>query len=125
MENYNGQDEQNGRTALGFLAGLLIGGLAGAVTTLLMAPQSGERTRAQIQSKGVAWREQATDSIEETLEQARVSGRRLTAGVQKQADKIQHQAEKLQQRGQDLLDEQKERWSPVAEAGQKAVNGAD
>ena len=39
--------------------------------------------------------------------------------------KVQKQAEKIQQRGQDLLDEQKERWSPVVGAGQKAVNGSD
>jgi len=30
---------------------------------------------------------------------------------------------KIQQRSQDALDEQKERWSPLVEAGQKAVKG--
>lgn len=125
MENDNGQYEQSGRAALGFLAGLLIGGLAGAVTTLLMAPQSGQRTRAQIQRKGIALRNQATEAIEDKMVDARDTGRRLSEDVHKQAAKIQKQAEKLQQRGQDLLDGQKERWSPVVEASQKAVNGND
>lgn len=125
MENEYNTYEQNGQVALGFLAGLLIGGLAGAVTTLLLAPQSGQRTRAQIQRKGIALRDQATDALEETIEDARNTGRRLSADVHQQAAKIQKQAEKIQQRGQDLLDGQKERWSPVVEAGQKAVNGGD
>ena len=117
-------DDHNGQTALGFLAGLVIGGLAGAVTMLLMAPQSGQRTRAQIQRKGMALREQASDTLEETMDQARDTGRQISATVQKQADKLQRQAGKIQQRGQDMLDEQKERWSPVVEAGQKAAKGS-
>ncbi len=125
MEDNNSHYEQNGRTALGFLAGLLIGGLAAAVTTLLIAPQSGQRTRAQIQRKGIELSHQATEAIEDKLDDARDTGRRLTADMHKQAAKVQKQAEKIQQRGQDLLDEQKERWSPVVGAGQKAVNGAD
>lgn len=123
MDNEYNDNNQMGRTALGFLAGLLIGGLAGAVTTLLLAPQSGERTRAQIQRRGLALKHQATEAIEDTLDEARDTGRRLSDDVHKQAAKIQKQAEKIQQRGQDLLDEQKERWTPVVAAGQKAVNG--
>jgi gas vesicle protein len=126
MENYDDEHEpgdQNVQMALGFLAGILIGGLAGAGTMLLLAPQSGKRTRAQIQHKGVELRDQATESIEDAMDQARATGRHISAGVHKQADKIQQKAEKIQQRGQDMLDDQKERWSPVVEAGQKAVQG--
>jgi gas vesicle protein len=63
--------------SLGFLAGLLIGGLAGATTMLLLAPQSGQRTRAQIQHKGEALREQATEAIEEKVAEARDTSRRI------------------------------------------------
>ena len=35
------------------LFGMLIGGLVGAVTMLLLAPQSGKRTRAQIQQEAI------------------------------------------------------------------------
>jgi gas vesicle protein len=126
MENYDDEhDGYNVRAALGFLAGILIGGLAGAGTMLLLAPQSGKRTRAQIRHKSLELRDQATDTIEEAITEARATGQHLTERVQKQAGKIQKQADKLQQRGQDVIDAQKERWSPVVEAGQKAVNGAD
>lgn len=126
MENYHAEHEQsqhNVQMAVGFLAGILIGGLAGAGTMLLLAPQSGKRTRNQIRHKGLELRDQATDTLEEAMGQARDTGRHISAGVHKQADKIQHQAEQIQKRGQDLLDEQKERWAPVVDAGQKAVKG--
>ncbi len=126
MENEHDEYEQsdhNVRRALGFAAGILIGGLAGAGTMLLLAPQSGKRTRAQIRHKGLELRDQATDTIEEALVEARATGRHISASVHKQADKIQQQAEKMQQRGQEVINAQKERWSPVVEAGQKAVNG--
>jgi gas vesicle protein len=128
MEHYHDEDEHseyNVQAALGFLAGIVIGALAGAGTMLLLAPQPGKQTRDQIRHKGLELRDQATDTIKNAMTQARSTGRHISAGVNKQADKIQQKAEKIQQRGHDMLDEQKERWSPVVEAGQKAVQGTD
>jgi gas vesicle protein len=42
----------NNNNILGVLAGLLVGGLAGAVTMLLLAPQSGKDTRMEISDGG-------------------------------------------------------------------------
>jgi gas vesicle protein len=36
-----------------FVAGFLIGGLVGAATALLLAPQSGEETRAAIRDRSI------------------------------------------------------------------------
>jgi hypothetical protein len=36
---------------------------------------------------------------------------------------IQDHSEDLEQRGQDVVDEQKERWAAVVEAGKTAVQG--
>jgi gas vesicle protein len=124
MEHYEDEHGHFVHTARGFLAGILVGGLAGAGTMLLLAPQSGQRTRVQIRRKGEDLRDQAVDSMEDAMAQARATSRHITAGVHKQADKIQQQAEKIQQRGQDALDAQKERWSPVVEAGKNAVSGS-
>lgn len=49
-----------------FLAGLLIGGLVGAVAALLLAPQSGEETRTQIKEKSIELRDKANASLEDT-----------------------------------------------------------
>lgn len=124
MDDYNDEHEHYGHTARGFLAGVLIGGLAGAGAMLLLAPQSGQRTRTEIRQTGEDMRDQAVDSVQDAMLQARATSRHITANVHKQADKIQQQAETLHQRGQDMLDAQKERWSPVVEAGQKAVSGS-
>jgi gas vesicle protein len=48
MINENLVPEYHHNNIFGVLAGLLIGGLAGAVTMLLLAPQSGKDTRMQI-----------------------------------------------------------------------------
>ena len=39
-----------------FFAGLVIGGLVGAALALLLAPQSGEETRAQIRDKSLEYK---------------------------------------------------------------------
>ena len=48
-----------------FLAGFVLGGLAGAVTALLLAPQSGEETRVQIHDKSIELKDKATETAEE------------------------------------------------------------
>ncbi len=48
------------------LIGLLIGSVAGAIAMLLMAPQSGKGTRAQIQNKTIELRDQTTKNIKES-----------------------------------------------------------
>jgi len=117
MDNHDHEHENGVNQLGGFLAGLLIGGLAGAVAMLLLAPQSGKRTRAQIQLKSIELREQTTEAVEDAMAQARTKGRQIRAGVREQA-------EVLQQHGQAVLDEQKENWSALVEAGKTAVQGS-
>ncbi len=47
-----------------FLAGFLIGGLVGAATALLLAPQSGEDTRNVIVTKSIELKEMAVNEAE-------------------------------------------------------------
>lgn len=110
------QDENTGQGLKGFLVGTLVGGLIGATAMLLMAPQSGQKTRAKIQRAGLELREQTVTGLEDAVAQTRAKANEITTGVREKAEKIQ-------QRGQEMLDQQKERWTPVVEAGQKAVQG--
>jgi gas vesicle protein len=48
-----------------FFAGLMIGGLVGAGLALLLAPQSGEKTRGQIKDKGVELKDGAVEGLME------------------------------------------------------------
>jgi gas vesicle protein len=116
MDNQSELQTNETNNVWGFLGGLLVGGLAGAAAMLLLAPQSGKKTRTQIQEKSIELREQTVKTVEDTAEQVRAKANQITASMHKQA-------EELQRRGQDILDEQKERWSPVAEAGKTAAQG--
>lgn len=53
-----------------FLVGFLVGGIAGAVVSLLYAPQSGEKTRAVIKEKAIELRDKTTDTFEDTYKKA-------------------------------------------------------
>ena len=44
-----------------FFAGMVIGGLVGAAAAMLLAPQSGEETRAMIHDKGIELKDKAVD----------------------------------------------------------------
>jgi len=62
-----------------FLAGMVIGGLVGAAAAMLLAPQSGEDTRALIRDKSIELKEKAVEAgqdiqlrAEKTLETTRV-----------------------------------------------------
>jgi gas vesicle protein len=114
VTNQHHKDKSESNNPGGFLAGLLLGSLAGAGVMLLLAPQSGEKTRTKIQQQGQKMREQTAESIEDGVKQVREKAHQVTSS-------IQDQAEELQQRGQNVVDQQKERWNPVIEAGITAV----
>jgi gas vesicle protein len=117
MDNRSNGHGYEGNHSWGFVAGLLIGSLAGVGAMLLLAPQSGKKTRAQIQLRSVALRDQTVETVEDAVAQARTTARQVTDGVHKQA-------EELQQRGQELLGEHSEPLPTVVKATKKAVQGS-
>lgn len=117
MNNNEQKQGDEMSVAGGFFAGLLVGSLAGAGAMLLLAPQSGKRTRAQIQRQSRELRDHATDSIQDTMAQARVKAHQINADVRDQVGE-------LQERGQNMFTEQKERLLTAVDAGKKAVQGS-
>ena len=117
MVNENQGPEYHDNNVLYGLIGLLIGGLAGAVTMLLLAPQSGKDTRMQIQKKGIELRERTTEMVEDTMAQVRLKANQIKIGGR---EKIKE----LQQHGQELAIEQLDRVSEAAQAGKKAIQGS-
>jgi len=77
MINENQEIKYRSNNILGVLAGTLVGGLAGALTVLLFAPQSGEDTRMQIKEKGIELRDQATEMAEDVMSQMRSDGHKV------------------------------------------------
>jgi len=99
---------------VGVLAGIVIGGLAGAITMLLLAPQSGKRTRIQIQEKGIELRDRATGIVEEAVAQVRLDGNKIARDSRRKANELMHQ-------GQNLVTEQLEYVTDAVKAGKKAI----
>ena len=94
----------------GVLAGMLIGGLAGAVTMLLLAPQSGKDTRRQIQEKSIELRDRTTEMVEDAVAQVRTKANKLTVD--------------LKDRGQEIAVKQLDHVSEAAQAGKKAIENS-
>jgi gas vesicle protein len=86
-----------------FLAGFVIGGLIGAGVALLMAPQSGEETRALIADKSIELRDRAAE----------------TAGD------VQTKASDYAQQTAQRYDDQVQRIQAAVDAGKKPPKAAE
>jgi gas vesicle protein len=117
MEDSTEEHNSSFQSTKSMLIGFLVGGLAGAGAMLLLAPQSGAETRAQIRVKGIQLRDQAAATVKDALEQARVETEEMAAGVREKAGELKH-------RGQEKLVEQMDRASAALDAGKKAVKSA-
>lgn len=100
-------NRNSAQSVTGVLVGMLVGGLAGAVTMLLLAPQSGEDTRKQIQKKGIELRDRTSEILDDTLAQVRTTAQKVQMGAKEY--------------GKQQVAEQLDHLSEAAEAGKKAV----
>src|SRR5512135_2748123 len=91
-----------------FLVGFIVGGLTGAVVSLLFAPQSGEETRALIRDKSIELRDRAAESAEEALARAESAAAEARARAEELARVARTRAEELakdvRSRGEGALD---------------------
>ena len=117
MIHENQEYDYHTNNTLGVLIGMLVGGLAGAVTMLLLAPQSGKDTRKQIQEKGIELRDRTNEVLEDTMTRVRVEANKLSASGR---DAIKE----LTQQGQKIAVDQLDRVSGAVEATKTAVQNA-
>lgn len=81
------------------LSGLLIGGLIGAGTALLFAPQAGEQTRAAIQHKTIELRDRTTEGVKGAVSQ-------VTNKTRQVASNVLGRGQEVVQQGRDALENQ-------------------
>jgi gas vesicle protein len=100
-----------------FLAGFVIGGLVGAATALILAPQSGQDTRSQIIGKSQELREQGGERFNQYREMAgsRTQEYRDRAGsaVADARTRLQEQSSPVLDQARIVLDSGKERAAQV------------
>jgi gas vesicle protein len=106
-----------------FLVGFIVGGLTGAVVSLLFAPQSGEETRALIRDKSIELRDMASQTAEEALAraeaaaaEARAQAEELTKIARARADEL---AREVRARGEEIAHEVRTRGESALEAVRK------
>jgi gas vesicle protein len=107
----------HGNNGVNVLFGVLIGGLAGAITMLLLAPQSGRRTRDQIQEESILLLDRTAKNVRKAVAQVTSETNRITADIQEIAGE-------LKQLGQDKLVEQLDRVSAALDAGKAVVEAS-
>ncbi|MDD3949021.1 MAG: YtxH domain-containing protein, partial [Anaerolineaceae bacterium] len=56
-----------------FVMGFTVGALAGAIASLLLAPQTGEETRQVIKEKAIELKDKGAESYEETKHRAEIA----------------------------------------------------
>ena len=117
MINENQESVSRKNNVFSIFVSLLVGGLAGAVTMLLLAQQSGEDTRLQIQEKGIELRERTTGMVEDAMAQVRLDRNKFTISGRRKAKELLDQ-------GQALVVEQLDRVSDAAQAGKKAIQNS-
>ncbi|MFO7588425.1 MAG: YtxH domain-containing protein [Gemmatimonadota bacterium] len=99
-------DNSEYRDTLTFLLGLAVGALIGSGAALLLAPQSGARTRRQIAHKA----EELTDAATDAMGDVRDDARRI-------ADRTTRDARRIATRARKRADETGERLSGAVEKG--------
>jgi gas vesicle protein len=103
-----------------FFAGLVIGGLVGAALALLLAPQSGEETRAQLRDKSLEFKDRAEEGVLEARHRAQAQ----MAHLQEQVTHLQGQVAGLQEKGKETLEKSKQTAAEALEKGKHTASEA-
>jgi gas vesicle protein len=119
MSRRNPNDEGIARGSSGapLLAGLMIGGLVGAGAMLLLAPQAGRQTRAEIQDGAMEIKDRTTESVRGAVSQAKTRAQQMASDVRGRAADLQNQ-------GKDIAIDQLDRVASAAQSGKKSLQAS-
>ena len=102
-----------------FLAGFVIGGLVGAATALILAPQSGEETRTQIVNRSHDLREAGGEQVRHYRNMADAYTQEYLERAEQVIDNTRHRVQEagdqVQEQARIVLDSGKERAAQVRE----------
>jgi gas vesicle protein len=117
----------SGKEVSSFFTGFFVGALVGGAAALLLAPQTGEQTRAQIRDKGIELKEKAETTYGEVIDEIEDSTGELRGrleGLSAKMDELIAQGKdefaRLTHKGQEIGDEAAEAADAVEEAAAEA-----
>jgi gas vesicle protein len=117
QEDDYGNPQESKRSGAPLLAGFMIGGLIGAASMLLFAPQSGRETREAVQSGASDLKDRATDTAQRTMDQARGRAQQIASTARDKANDLQNQ-------GMNMAADQLDRVAKAAQSGKKAIQSS-
>jgi gas vesicle protein len=101
-----------------FLIGFIIGGLTGAAIALIMAPQTGEETRAVLKDRAIELRDKAQETAQTVQEQVGSQADMVRSKASDLANKAKTSADDLRQRGQVMVEQQRSRLQNLGGSSQ-------
>lgn len=104
-----------------FIMGFTIGALAGAVASLLMAPQTGEETRQLIKDRAIELKEKGAESYEETKRKAEIAYKDAVAKYEQFAETTKEKAADFGQQVKSKVDELVHPVEKAAEEGKPSA----
>ena len=102
-----------------FLIGFVIGGLTGAITALLLTPQSGEETREVIKERAIELRDRTADSVSGLYSQAEVTANEAVRKAEEALARAKQTASEVSKKSVEIFDESK------AKLGKTLSKGSD
>ena len=87
-----------------FLAGFVIGGLVGAATAIILAPQSGAETRAQISTKGSEFAHSGTEHLHHYRDTASAYSHRAGEAISNTRQQVEQATGRVQDQARIVLD---------------------
>lgn len=99
------------------LAGLMIGGLLGAGAMLLLAPQPGKQTRAEVRDGAMELKDRTTQTVRGKVSEAKARAQQVASDVREKAMDLQNQ-------GKDIAIDQLDRVSSAAQSGKKTLQAS-
>lgn len=97
-----------------FLSGFIIGGLVGAAAALVLAPQSGHETRAQMREKGIELKTRSEDGLQEARARAGQAAAEMRIRAEEIAAEARVRAEGMAKKGVETVAEQADRIKVAA-----------
>ncbi|MBN2047508.1 MAG: YtxH domain-containing protein [Anaerolineaceae bacterium] len=94
----------NNKSFGAFVLGFLFGAIAGGISALLFAPQSGEETRTLIKEKSIDVYDKAGKSLEEAYAQAEAALAEARVKIEEVAAEAKEKSEELTHHGKIMLE---------------------
>lgn len=107
-----------------FLIGFIIGGLTGAVVSLLFAPQSGGETRTYIKDRAIELGDRVNETAGRISQDVDLHTREYRDRANEYAEKARTTLQDLSRKGSDAVDEQKARLSDAVDSALRTAKRA-